>query len=69
MIQQAKLGDGTSISVRETSSSPEPVFILARDHQLDDLVWFCTILTDFSVLATVPEAGFKKAALSMKTVC
>ena len=54
MMQQAKLGDSAGMFVRETKSSPEPAFILARDWQLDDLVRFCTISTDFSILTVDP---------------
>ena len=54
MIQQAKLGDGTGMFVRETRSSPEPAFVLARDRQVDDLVRFCTGPADFSVLTADP---------------
>ena len=54
MIQHVKLGDSTVMFVRETRSSPEPAFVLARDRQLDDLVRFCTIPTNFSVLTVDP---------------
>lgn len=54
MIQQAKLGDSAGLFVRETKSSPEPAFPLARDRQLDDLVRLSTHPTDFSVLTVDP---------------
>ena len=40
--------------MRETQPSPEPAFVLARDQQLDDLVRFCAIPDDFSVLTVDP---------------
>ena len=54
MMQQAKLGDKAGLFVRETRSSPEPAFVLARDRQLDDLVRFCTHPTEFSILTVDP---------------
>ena len=54
LMQQAKVGDKIGLFVRETRASPEPAFILAQDHQLDDLIRFCTNLTNFSVLTVDP---------------
>ena len=54
MIQEAKVGDSAGLFVRETRSSPEPAFILAREYQLDDLVRFCTVSADFSILTVDP---------------
>lgn len=54
LIQQAKLGDSGGMFVRETRSAPEPAFVLARDHQLDDLERFCTDPSTFSVLTVDP---------------
>ena len=58
MIQQAKLGDSTGMFVRGTRASPEPVFVLARDRQLDDLVQFCTNPSVFSILTVDPTFNF-----------
>lgn len=54
MMQSAKLGDSCGLFVRETRPSPEPAFVLARDRQLDDIVRFCTIPDNFSVLTVDP---------------
>ena len=54
MIQEAKVGDSAGLFVRETRSSPEPAFILAREYQLDDFVRFCTVSADFSILTVDP---------------
>ena len=54
MMQSAKVGDSLGCFVRETRSSPEPAFVLARDRQLDDLVRFCAIADSFSVLTVDP---------------
>ena len=40
--------------VRDTRPSPEPAFVVARDRQLDDLVRFCTIPDDFTILTVDP---------------
>ena len=40
--------------MRETRASPEPVFVLARDRQLDYLVRFCTNPSFFSILPVDP---------------
>ncbi len=54
MMQSAKLGDSLGHFVRETRPSPEPAFVLARDRQLDDVVRFCAIPDNFSVLTVDP---------------
>ena len=54
MMQSAKLGDSLGHFVRETQPSPEPAFVLARDRQLNDLVRFCEIPENVSVLTVDP---------------
>lgn len=54
IMQQAKLEDCTGKFVRNCRSSPEPAFVLSRDWQLDDLVRFCTVSGNFSVLTIDP---------------
>ena len=54
IMQQAKLEDRTERFVRDCRPSPEPAFVLSRDWQLDDLVRFCTVSGNFSVLTVNP---------------
>ena len=54
IMQSAKQEDVIGKFVRETRPSPEPAFVLARDRQLDDLVRFCTVADDFSILTVDP---------------
>ena len=49
-MQQAKVDDHTGKFVRDYRPSPEPAFVLARD----DLVRFCTVPANFSVLTVDP---------------
>lgn len=53
-MQQAKVDDHTGKFVRDCCPSPEPVFVLARHQQLDDLVRFCTVPANFAVLTVDP---------------
>ena len=54
IMQSAKQEDVIGKFVRETRPSPEPAFVLVRDRQLDDLVRFCTVADDFSILTVDP---------------
>ena len=54
IMQQAKLEDHTGKFVRDCCPSPEPAFILSRDWQLDDLVRFCMVSGNFSILTVDP---------------
>ena len=54
MMQQAKLGDKSGLFIRETRPSPEPAFVVAHDCQLNDLVRFCTVPGNFSILTIDP---------------
>lgn len=44
--------------MRETRPFPEPAFVLARDRQLNDVVRFCAIPENFSVLTVDPTFDF-----------
>ena len=52
IMQSAEDRDGKF--VRHTRPSPEPAFVVACDRQLDDLVRFCTIPDDFTILTVDP---------------
>ena len=54
IMQSAKVEDHQGKFVRDTRPSPEPAFVIARDRQLDDLVRFCTIPDDFTILTVDP---------------
>ena len=54
IMLSAKEEDFMGKFVRETRPSPEPAFVLARDRQLDDLVRFCTVAEEFSILTVDP---------------
>ena len=54
IMQQTKLNDHAGKFVRDCRPCPEPAFVLARDQQLDDLVRFCTLSGNFSVLTVDP---------------
>ena len=54
IMQQAKVDDHTGKFVRDCRPCPEPAFVLARDQQLDDLVRFCTVPANFSLLTVNP---------------
>ena len=54
IMQQTKLDDHAGKFVRDCRPCPEPAFVLARDQQLDDLVRFCTLPGNFSVLTVDP---------------
>lgn len=54
MMQSAKLQDSLGLFVRETRPSPEPAVVLARDRQLEELVRFCAVADNFSVLTVDP---------------
>ena len=54
LMQRAKEKDDLGLFVRETRTSPEPAFVLARDRQLDDLVQYCTPNENFSILTVDP---------------
>ena len=54
IMRSANIEDHDGKFVRDTRPSPEPAFVVARDRQLDDLVRFCTIPEDFSILTVDP---------------
>ena len=54
VMQQAKIEDRAGKFVRDCRPTPEPAFVLSHDWQLDDLVRFCTIPGNFSVLTVDP---------------
>ena len=58
LMQRAK-EDDLGLFVGETTS-PELAFVLARDRQLDDLVWFCTPNQNFSTLTVDPTFDLGK---------
>ena len=55
VMQQAKLEDHMGRFVHDCRPSPDPAFVLSRDWQLDDLVRFCTMSGNFSILTVDPS--------------
>ena len=54
VMQRAHTQDPNAMFVRDVKTAPEPAIVLADDHQLQDLVRFCTSSFDFAVLTVDP---------------
>ena len=54
LMEQSRKCHGGLEFVRDVKAVPEPMCVLATDHQLDDMVRFCTIPNNFSVLCIDP---------------
>ena len=60
--------DSTGRFVSDRRPSPEPAFVLARDWQLDDLVHFCTVSGNFSVLTVDPTFNLMRCRCNAQCI-
>ena len=54
VMQRAYSEDPGSKFIRSIRAAPDPAIVLAEDHQIADLVRFCTSSTEFGILTVDP---------------
>ena len=58
VLQRAYSEDPGSKFIRSIRAAPDPAIVLAEDHQVADLVRFCTSSTEFGILTVDPTGHF-----------